>query len=75
MVISYNKLWKLLIDRKMSKADLRRAVGIAPNTMTKLNRVEEVTLETLGNICGVLGVNIGDVVDIFPKRQEEKKGG
>ena len=75
MVISYNKLWKLLIDRKMSKADLRRAVGIAPNTMTKLNRVEEVTLETLGKICGVLGVNIGDVVDIFQKRQEEKKGG
>lgn len=75
MVISYNKLWKLLIDRKMSKVDLRRAVGIAPNTMTKLNRVEEVTLETLGKICGVLGVNIGDVVDIFPKRQEEKKGG
>lgn len=74
MVISYNKLWKLLIDRKMSKADLRRAVGIAPNTMTKLNRVEEVTLETLGKICGVLGVNIGDVVDIFPKCQEEKKG-
>ena len=73
MVISYNKLWKLLIDRKMSKADLRRATGIAPNTMTKLNRDEEVTLETLGKICSVLGVNIGDVVDIFPKRQEEKK--
>ena len=48
MAISYNKLWKLLIDRKMSKADLRRAAGIAPNTMTKLNRDEEVTLETLG---------------------------
>ena len=42
--------------------------------MTKLNRDEEVTLETLGKICGVLGVNIGDVVDIFPKCQEEKKG-
>ena len=74
MVISYNKLWKLLIDRKMSKADLRRAARIATNTMTKLNRDEEVTLETLGKICGVHGVNIGDVVDIFPKRQEEKKG-
>ena len=48
MAISYNKLWKLLIDCKMSKADLRRAAGIAPNTMTKLNRDEEVTLETLG---------------------------
>ena len=64
MVISYNKLWKLLIDRKMSKADLRRAAGIAPNTMTKLNRDEEVILETLGKICGVLGVNIGDIVDL-----------
>ena len=50
MAISYNKLWKLLIDRKMSKADLRRAAGIAPNTMTKLNRDKEVTLETLENL-------------------------
>ena len=64
MAISYNKLWKLLIDRKMSKADLRRAAGIAPNTMTKLNRDEEVTLETLGKICSALGVNIGDIVDL-----------
>ena len=74
MVISYNKLWKLLIDRKMSKADLRRAAGIAPNTMTKLNRDEEVTLETLGKICGVLGVNIGDVVDISRNVKRKRKG-
>ena len=44
MAISYNKLWKLLVDRKMSKADLRKAAGIAPNTMTRLRRDEEVTL-------------------------------
>ena len=62
MAISYNKLWKLLIDRKMSKADLRRAAGIAPNTMTKLNRDKEVTLETLGKICAVLKVNVVDIV-------------
>ena len=66
MAISYNKRWKLLIDRKMSKADLRRAAGIAPNTMTKLNRDEEVTLETLGKICQALSANIGDIVDIVP---------
>ena len=65
MAISYNKLWKLLIDRKMSKADLRRAAGVSPNTMTKLNRDEEETLETLGKICKVLGANIGDIVDII----------
>lgn len=48
----------------MSKMDLRRAVGIAPNTMTKLNRDAEVTLEILGKICGVLEVNIGDIVNL-----------
>ena len=41
MAISYNKLWKLLVDKKMSKADLRKAAGIAPNTMTRLRRDEE----------------------------------
>ena len=71
MSVSYNRLWKLLIDRKMSKADLRRAAGIAPNTLTKLNRDEEVTLETLGKICNVLGVNVGDVVDIIPDSLEK----
>ena len=44
MKISYNRLWKLLIDRKMSKADLRKAAGIAPNTLTRLRRDEEVRL-------------------------------
>lgn len=42
MAVSYNRLWKLLVDRKMSKADLRKASGVAPNTMTKLRRDEEV---------------------------------
>jgi len=62
MAISYNKLWKLLIDKKMSKADLRKAAGIAPNTMTRLRR-DEVTLSVLNRICIVLDVNIGDVME------------
>lgn len=66
MAISYNKLWKLLIDRKMSKADLRRAAGIAPNTMTKLNRNEEVSMTVLVKICAALDANIGDIVDVIP---------
>ena len=48
MLISYDLLWKLLIDRKMSAADLRRSAEIALNATTKLNRAEEVILETLG---------------------------
>ena len=63
MAISYNKLWKLLVDKKMSKADLRKAAGIAPNTMTRLRRDEEVTLSVLNRICVVLDVNIGDVME------------
>lgn len=64
MAVSYNKLWKLLVDKKMSKADLRRATGIAPNTMTKLRRDEEVSMSVLVKICSVLNVNIGDIVDL-----------
>jgi DNA-binding Xre family transcriptional regulator len=71
MAISYNKLWKLLIDKKMSKADLRRAAGIAPNTMTKLNRDEEVSLTVLSKICSVLEVDIGDIMEFLLERSVE----
>jgi len=63
MAISYNKLWKLLVDKKMSKADLRKAAGIAPNTMTRLRRDEEVTLTVLYKICKTLEVDIGDIME------------
>ena len=71
MAISYNKLWKLLVDKKMSKADLRRAAGIAPNTMTKLRRDEEVSLTVLSKICVALGVDIGDIMEFLPKEKED----
>ena len=67
MAISYNKLWKLLVDKKMSKADLRKAAGIAPNTMTRLRRDEEVTLTVLKRICSTLEVDIGDIMEFLPK--------
>ena len=66
MAISYNKLWKLLVDRKMSEADLRKAAGIAPNTMTRLRRDEEVTLTVLNKICRTLEVDIGDIMEFLP---------
>lgn len=65
MSISYNKLWKLLVDRKMSKADLRKAAGISPNTMTRLRRDEEVTLTVLNKICRTLEVDIGDIMEFL----------
>ncbi len=61
--VSYNKLWKLLVDKKMSKADLRRAADIAPNTMTKLRRDEDVSMAILKKICECLECNIDDVCE------------
>ena len=53
MAVSYNKLWKLLIDKKLSKAELRKIADISPNTMTKLNKDEMVALTVLDRICCV----------------------
>ena len=64
--VSYNKLWKLLVDKKMSKADLRRAAEISPNTMTKLRRDEEVSMDIIKRICEFLECNIGDICDFVP---------
>lgn len=62
MAVSYNKLWKLLVDKKMSKADLRKAAGLAPNTMTKLRRDEQVAMTVLERICFTLDADFGDII-------------
>ena len=64
MSVSYNKLWKLLVDKKMSKADLRKTAEIAPNTLTKMRRDEIVSIDVLLRICDKLDCNIGDVIDV-----------
>ena len=67
MAISYKKLWKLLIDKDMTAEQLRERTGIAPNTMTKLRRDEEVSMAVLIKICMVLNANIGDIMDLIPE--------
>ena len=69
MAISYKKLWKLLIDKDMTAVDLRKATGIAPNTMTKLRRDEEVSMTVLVKICTALNANIGDIMDLVPNQE------
>lgn len=71
MAVSYNKLWKLLIDKKISRAELRKMTGISPNTMTKIIRDEEVTLTILGKICETLNTNIGDIVEYVSINEQE----
>lgn len=67
MAISYKKLWKLLIDKDMTPVQLREKTGIAPNTMTKLRRDEEVSMTVLVKICTALNANIGDIMDLIPE--------
>lgn len=70
MAVSYNKLWKLLIDKKMSKADLRKTAGLAPNTMTKLRRDEPVALLVLEKLCCVLNADFGDIMQYIETPEE-----
>lgn len=63
---SYNKLWKLMIDKKINKTQLCKAAGITTNAMAKLGRDETVTQETLEKICAVLGCTLDDIVEIKP---------
>ncbi len=63
MSISYNRLWKLLIDKNMSVAEMRRAAEIAPNTVTRMKKDQEVTMTVLEKICEALDVDFGDIVE------------
>ena len=65
MKVSYNKLWKLLVDKKMSKADLRKTAEIAPNTLTKMRKDEPVSIDVLLRVCDKLDCNIGEMMDVI----------
>ena len=67
----YRKLWKLLIDRKMTKGDLRKQSGISSVTLAKFGKGENVTTDILLRICKTLKCNIGDIVDVLPDEDEE----
>ena len=62
-VICYNKLWKLLIDKKMSNSDLRQAADFASNTLTSLRQDREVSMKVLMKICDALDCSFGDIVE------------
>lgn len=65
MTVSYDKLWKLLIDKKMNKTQMRLATGISSSTLAKLSKEKPVTLEVLEKICNELHCNIGDIVEFI----------
>ena len=63
MSVSYNRLLKLLIYKNMTVAYMRRAADIAPNTVTRIKKDQEVTLAVLEKICAVLDADFGDIVE------------
>lgn len=66
MAVSYNKLWKLLIDRKMKKKDLVAMSGVSKSTIAKMGNDEHVSTEMLAKICKALNVDIGDIAEMIP---------
>ena len=71
MRASYNRLWKLLIDKKMSKTDLRHSTKISTSTLAKLGKDEMVSTEVLSKICNVLNCSIGDIIDMVKDENEQ----
>ena len=64
MTFSYNKLWKILIDKNMLKKDLMEQAHMTSSTMAKLGKNLPVSMEVLARICEALDCNIGDIVDV-----------
>lgn len=69
MAVSYNKLWKLLIDKNMKKKELGEAAGISNSLIAKLGKNENVTVEVLVKICEALNCNIDDIMELVPEKK------
>ena len=70
MSISYNKLWKQLIDLKMTKTQLRLQADLGTATLAKLSKDQQVSMDVLLRICKVLNCNISDIMDVMPGGDE-----
>ena len=67
-MVSYNKLWKKMIDCGLNKTQLREKTGITTNAMAKMGRGENVSMDVLIKICSALDCNIGDIMDVLPEK-------
>lgn len=73
MAINYKRLWKLLIDKEISKSDLRQKTGIAPSTFSKMSNNEYVSMDVLVRICRTLNCQISDIVEVEHEEMAEKR--
>ena len=74
--VSYANLWKLLIDRKIKKTELKADAKISPGTYAKLNRDQFVSMDVIARICGVLDCRVEDILEMIPEdvQKPESKG-
>jgi len=75
MILSYNKLWKMLIDKKMNRKDLRKKAGISTASIAKLGKGENITTDVLLKICEALDCDITEIMEIDKSEQRENTGG
>ncbi|QAT42750.1 helix-turn-helix domain-containing protein [Aminipila luticellarii] len=75
MKMSYNKLWKLLIDKQLKKSDLRTLAGISSSSLAKLGKDENVTTEVLVRICNALKCDVSDIMEFVPPIDESTEKG
>ena len=68
MSANYDKLWKLLIDRKLTKTEMRIKAGISTNVLAKMGKGETISLDSLGKIAIALQCGLDDIVDIVPDK-------
>ena len=73
MAVSYNKLWKMLIDKRLSKTELTRLAGITTHAMAKLGRNEDVRVKTLEKLCTSLDCKLDDIMEFVPDQKSEKR--
>ena len=66
LAVSYNKLFKLLIDKSMKKRELCEKAGISTNSIAQLGRGDNVTIDIIARICAALGCKVDDILEIFP---------
>ena len=75
MPISYDRLWKMLIDKKMNKTDLKEQSGISFNVLARMGKNESISMESIEKICHSLSSDVGDILEIieFDEIEEEKR--
>lgn len=71
IMLSYSKLWKLMIEKEINKTQLHDMANISTNAVAKMSKNKAVSLDTLGKICYVLNCDIGDIVEIVIEREEQ----